>query len=353
MTGRRRTEAGDEAAVHALIDREVLFFGGKGGVGKTTCAAAIALALARRDAGQVLLLSTDPAHSLGDVLGVVAGDEVRAVPGAPRLLVRETDADRAFAERRQRYRHAVDELFTHLRGGSRFDPTFDRAVVRDLMDLAPPGLDELFGILAVIDALFPARSGVPSAAGVPASAGTPGAPGAAAVVVDMAPTGHALRLLALPEIALAWVHALLALLLRYRAVIGLGDLSMDLLALARDLRRLLALLRDPGRARVLAVTRAAELPRLETVRLVRGVRRLGLAVGAVVANALTPPACARCRRAAVRERRALAGLRAGGPSRRLPGYAMILAPSVAPPPRGVAELTRWWSAWALDDGMTA
>ena len=49
--------------------RRLLFFGGKGGVGKTTVAAAAALRLARSDPSRrVLLLSTDPAHSLGDVL---------------------------------------------------------------------------------------------------------------------------------------------------------------------------------------------------------------------------------------------------------------------------------------------
>ena len=52
-----------------LLDRQILFFGGKGGVGKTTCAAAVALA-ASRSGRRVLLVSTDPAHSTSDVLGI-------------------------------------------------------------------------------------------------------------------------------------------------------------------------------------------------------------------------------------------------------------------------------------------
>ncbi|HEX6629892.1 MAG TPA: ArsA-related P-loop ATPase, partial [Gemmatimonadaceae bacterium] len=67
--------------------------GGKGGVGKTTVAATLAVALA--DAGQqVLALSTDPAHSLGDALGQPLGPEPRDVAGVPGLRAAELDAER-------------------------------------------------------------------------------------------------------------------------------------------------------------------------------------------------------------------------------------------------------------------
>src|ERR1043165_5863385 len=52
--------------MRALIEKKVLFFGGKGGVGKTTCASAVALA-ASRSGKRVLLVSTDPAHSTSDI----------------------------------------------------------------------------------------------------------------------------------------------------------------------------------------------------------------------------------------------------------------------------------------------
>jgi len=304
-------------------------------VGKTSCAAAVALALAERPAGgDILLLSTDPAPSLADALATPVGDEPRPVPGVPRLHARELDADRALAARRARYRDAVDELFTALRGSSRFDLAFDRAVVRDLIDLAPPGLDELFGILTVIEALFPDAGGTPAYD---------------TVVLDTAPTGHALRLLELPGAVLEWVHTLMAILLKYRKVIGLGgELGLDLVAISRGLKRLVALLADPASTRMVAVTRAAELPRLETRRLLRGARRLAIPVGAVVVNALTPPGCARCRRAATTERRALATLRreCRSPARRR--CAIIVTPAVAPPPRGRDGLARWRACWELD-----
>ena len=307
----------------------LIVFAGKGGVGKSTCAAATALALARRrpDA-PVLLLSADPAHSLGDVLETALNDDERPVPGAPTgLRARELDADGALARMRARYRDAVEETFDALLRGSRFDVAYDRQALHGLMDLAPPGLDELFAVLAVVEALLERR------------------PPYAVVVLDAAPTGHALRLLAMPETALGWVHALLAILLKYREVVGLGEVAAELVATARRLRALRALLADPTRAGVVAVTRAAELPRRETDRLLARLRRLGIAVPAVIVNALTSGTCTRCRRARAAERRSLA---APGPGTRRRPWSMISTLALAPPPRGVSALERWVRTWELE-----
>jgi len=311
----------------------VLAFAGKGGVGKTSAAAAVGLALAeRRPDARILVLSTDPAHSLGDALGLPLGDDERPVPGLPGLAARELDATAAFARRRERYRASVDEVFDALLRGSRLDIAYDRDVVRELIDLAPPGLDELFGVLSLVDAVLGR-----------------GRPAYDVVVLDTAPTGHALRLLAMPDAALEWVHALLAILLKYRAVVGLGELASDLLDVARDLRELAALLRDPARTRVVAVTRPGALPRLETARLVRGLRRLRIAVGALLVNTVTPPGCGRCRRAIAVERREIAAVTAAVRSAAGRRYAMISAPVEAPPPGGIAGLARWLRRWRWDE----
>jgi len=307
----------------------VLAFAGKGGVGKTSAAAAVAVALAERRAdARVLALSTDPAHSLGDALGQPLGDDERPVAGVPGLFARELDAAAAFTARRERYRASVDDVFDALLRGSRFDVAYDRDVVRELIDLAPPGLDELFGVLSLVEAVLGRERR-----------------GYDVVVLDTAPTGHALRLLAMPDAALEWVHALLSILLKYRAVVGLGELASDLLDVARDLRELAALLRDPARTRVVAVARPAALPRLETARLVRGLRRLGIGVGALLVNTVTPPGCERCRRAAAVEVREIAALVAAVRSAAGRRYAMISAPIEAPPPCGVASLGRWLRRW--------
>ena len=313
----------------APVGTRVLAFLGKGGVGKTSAAAAVALGLAaRRPEARLLMLSTDPAHSLADVLELPLGDDERTVPGAPGLRARELDAEAAFHVRRERYEKAVDELFDGVLGGSRFDVAYDRRVVRELMDLAPPGLDELFGVLTLVDSVL--RSDPPPYD---------------MVIVDTAPTGHALRLLAMPAGALEWVHALLAILLKYRAVMGLGELASDLLDVARELRELSTLLRDAARTRMVAVTRPAALPRLETARLLRGLRRLDIPVGAVVVNAVTPFGCARCGRAVARERVELAALERAVRSAAGERCAMISAPADSPPPGGVNGLRDWLRRW--------
>ncbi len=300
----------------------LLLFGGKGGTGKTTCAAATALALARDEPGRrILLLSADPAHSLGDVLGKKLGDE--PVRLARNLVARELDAALVFERTRERFKEAVDDLFSALRGESAFAETYDRAVARDLIELAPPGIDELFALLSFLDELAPesgeARHDL--------------------VVVDTAPSGHALRLLELPASAQEWVKAILQVILKYRELTGLGRLTEDLVALSRGLRKLRALLADGKRTLFVPVARPAALPRLETARLLRRLDALGIAAPLVVANAVTPAGCARCERARRRERRELAALSRS--ARRV----ILVARAVAPPPRGAGALEEWGRSW--------
>ena len=232
---------------------QLLFFGGKGGVGKTTCSAAVALALAeRRPEARVLLLSTDPAHSLADVLEVPLGDDERAVPALPRGCAPGSWTPGAPS---RAWRDRAPGRASSEAAAARFDAQ-DGGGVQDLLDLTPPGIDELIAVSSLLDAVFDRGA----------------EPAYDLVVVDTAPTGHALRLLEMPELALSWDHYLLSLLLKYREAVGLGDLAAELVELSRSLKRLEALLRDPARARFVAVTRAAELPRRETVRLLRSLR---------------------------------------------------------------------------------
>ena len=304
----------------------LLFFGGKGGVGKTTVATSVALHLAREDSGRrVLLLSTDPAHSLGDVLNVPVGDVAATVAGAPKnLIVRELDAAGALAARRAQLEGALDEIAASI-GIEGAGPAMGAS---ELMNLAPPGIDELFGVLSVVDAR--AQYNV--------------------IIVDTAPTGHALRLLELPDAARDWMQVLLRVLLKYRALVRPGQLAAELVEVSKSIRELIALLRDGSQTRFIVVTRAAELPRRETARLLARLRRLHLSAPAIVVNArtLVPARCPRCRDVAAAERRELAALR------RICGRrcAIIETPLVAPPPRGAKALERWSNTW-IDEGLRA
>ena len=137
----------------------LLFVGGKGGVGKTTCAVALAAAVARgAPHRRVLLVSTDPAHSIGDVLGQRIGDRERRIRGGPgNLVAREIDAAREWRERREQYRESAARLLEA--GSARWsaDLTVDRAIIEELFALAPPGMDEIIGILTMLEALVPGQ----------------------------------------------------------------------------------------------------------------------------------------------------------------------------------------------------
>jgi hypothetical protein len=95
------------------------------------------------------------------------------------------------------------------------------------------------------------------------------------------------------------------------------------------------------------VSRPADLPWLETRRLLAALRRLGLAVGALVVNAVADAGCPRCRRIAGAERRALDRLADEGQRLAGPRAAFVVAPAEVPPPRGPAAIARWQSRWSL------
>jgi arsenite/tail-anchored protein-transporting ATPase len=313
-------------SIAAFAGSKLLFFGGKGGVGKTTVAAATAVRLARaRPDERVLLLSADPAHSLGDALAAPVGDAPRRIVRGPRNLVaREVDAPRALAARRAALESALDEIASafgaEAGGGGR---------ASDLMDLAPPGVDELFGILSVIDARDRYQ----------------------VIVVDTAPTGHALRLLEMPDIAREWVQVLLRVLLKYRSLVRPGQLAAELVRLSQSIRELQTLLHDAAHTRFIVVSRAGEVPRAETVRLLTRLRRLKLATPAIVMNAMTlaPGRCPRCRATAAVEREELRAMRRV--SRGRSGECVIIqAPLSAPPPRGIRALEEWAGQWIAPIG---
>jgi arsenite-transporting ATPase len=307
----------------------LVFLGGKGGVGKTTCAAAIALVLAAETpARPVLLLSTDPAHSLGDVFGQAIGDDpVRVRDGPRNLRVRAIDAARRFAAIRARYAATVDALFARLMSGSNsgvhVDAGQDRAVLNGLIDLAPPGIDELAAVIDVVDMIDADPSEL--------------------VVVDTAPTGHALRLLEMPATVHDWTKALMSILLKYQAVGPLEEFGSVLVRLSQGLGRLRRLLADPDRTSFVAVTRAAALPRLETMDLRNRLEQLGIDASMTIVNAVGRGGCDRCLIESADEKRHIAGLKKETPRT----VAVVVAPAEMPPPFGHAALGRWQHRWHL------
>jgi arsenite-transporting ATPase len=143
------------------------------------------------------------------------------------------------------------------------------------------------------------------------------------VVVDPAPTGHLLRLLEMPQLALAWSHQLLRLMLKYREIAGLGETAREVLAFAQSLRSVDALLRDPARTAVVLVTLDEPVVMEETSRLAREVPRRGVHVSGVVVNR--------------------SGRFTPLPVPEAPVH--FEAPMTTPSPSGVKALRHWTSSW--------
>ena len=167
------------------MNARYLFFGGKGGVGKTTAASATALYLLNKlkKDESILLFSTDPAHSLSDSLDVKVGNrlvEVKQHRGA-RLFAYEMDASLALERFRAEHGKVLAEIAE--RG-----TLLDEDDINELLSLSLPGMDEVMSLfeLSELD-----REGA-----------------YAHIVVDTAPSGHTSRLLRLPEVFDRMVKAL-------------------------------------------------------------------------------------------------------------------------------------------------
>jgi arsenite-transporting ATPase len=284
------------------LARSITIVGGKGGVGKTTVACAIAIAVA--DAGNpTLLVSTDPAPSVGDALDLTVGDDEVAVPGVPGLIARQMDATRAFTAFRDLYQTRIDDLFESLTGRG-MDIAHDREIIRDLFSLAPPGIDELYALTVLGETLEEGRY--------------------SHIIIDPAPTGHLLRLLDMPALAIAWSHELMRMMLKYKEVVGLGEAAQDLLAFAKRTRLLETRMRDAGRSAAVLVTLDEPLVRGETARLLAALHERSLAVSGVVwnrASSSVPP------------------LPTGAP------VPQLLAPLAEPAPVGVDAIRNWSGRW--------
>ncbi|WP_253853251.1 ArsA family ATPase [Prauserella alba] len=243
----------------------IRFFGGKGGVGKTTLAAAFAVRQARRGA-RTLVVSTDPAHSLGDVLGEALSDEPR--PVGESLLAAEISGERQasnrVAEVLEDARHAVPRevlpaVERHLRRAVDSPGTVESALLDRLTDLVErTGQD--WDLL----------------------------------IVDSAPTGHMLRLLSLPELLTPWIEGLAHNRKQARDVDRFADgllgetgaqrdpLLERLQARRRRLEALQTRLRDDARVHLVLVPE--RLPLAETERAADQLAEAGVPLGAVLVN---------------------------------------------------------------------
>ena len=294
-----------------------LLYGGKGGVGKTTMAAATALDSARAGLS-TLVISTDPAHSLSDALEI-------DVPSTPERLYEEIplygveiDPEAAMA--------AGETAFGGQGGpfggdGGPFEDTdgpFDGSGDADdnaTHPFADDGTDTMGGAGGIggLQGALAGESGIGGLLGGP----MPGADEAAAVqllleyldddrfdrvVVDTAPTGHTLRLLELPELLDSMVGRLLTFRQRIESMIdGIKGLFGggpetdsgfdvdDLRELSDRIERLRGALTDPARTDFRIVMVPEEMSVLESKRLREQLDAVDIPVGTVIVNRVMEP----------------------------------------------------------------
>ncbi len=255
----------------SLLDRQVVFFGGKGGVGKTTCSSAFALAASRR--GQrVLLVSTDPAHSTSDIFERPIGPEEREIE--PRLRAIEIDALRESARYVGEVKRDIERMFA---------PAVIRQAHRQIdMAAASPGLADVALLDRMIDLIIEREARYDL------------------IVFDTAPTGHTVQLLRMPEVMETWIRALVK---HRRALVEIdrGTENQDeavsssddpvLAALERRherLKLLRARVLDRANTSFVLVTIPERLAIEETARAAELLAATGIGVGALIVNRILP-----------------------------------------------------------------
>jgi arsenite-transporting ATPase len=232
---------------------EYVLYGGKGGVGKTTMAAATALASARDDT-PTLVVSTDPAHSLSDTLETDVPAEPAQVHETDPLYAAEIDPEDALSDGPF---GGEGNPLAGLLGEDAANPLAG----------SMPGSDEAAAIRLLMEYLDDPRF--------------------ERVVVDTAPTGHTLRLLELPEMLDSMVGKLVTMRERLGGLLDFGEDDADDLGLqefSARVERLRELLRDPTRTDFRVVMVPEELSVRESERLLDRLDTFGVPVGTVVVN---------------------------------------------------------------------
>jgi arsenite-transporting ATPase len=206
-----------------LLEAKLTLVLGKGGVGKTTLSAGLGYRnRAARPQMAVTICSVDPAPSLDDIFQQEVGNESQAVLGDRRFTAAEMDSAVEFSAWVRGVKAKIDEALAGEKSGVHVELSFERRLFTALLDMVPPGVDEVFAVFRILDLL---------------------AAGSQRVIIDMAPTGHALELLRMPERMQVWSRLLLKTLAAHRTLALAQDVAVEIAAFGQRVRELAALLK--------------------------------------------------------------------------------------------------------------
>ncbi len=248
---------------------ELAMFSGKGGVGKSTLSCAFACDLAKKFTGEkIMLLSTDPAHSLEDILKVNVSNTPGTIDSLPNLRVRALDAGELLKDFKQRYGSVLELL---VERGS----FIEAEDLTPVWDLNWPGLDELMGLLEIQRLC--------------------NSPEIDRVVVDMAPSGHTLNLFRLMDFLDKFLNSLELFQEKHRYISKTfsggytEDRADDFLQNLKDeLTRGRQLLENRERSACLVVAIAEPMSLLETERFLNSLKSLKVSCGGIFINQILP-----------------------------------------------------------------
>jgi arsenite-transporting ATPase len=255
-------------------DLKLVIFGGKGGVGKTSCAIATAIALSQNH--KTLLISTDPAHSVSDCLEQEIGFKVVKVAGTANLSAIEVVADEALSVFKAAHHSELKKLLVT-------STNFDNEDIDDMLTLSIPGIDEIMSFKTIIDYIDEG--------------------GYEKYVVDTAPTGHALRLISSPKLLDAWIKVAAKMRWKYRYMITSfsGSYKQDevdafLLSLKRTVKRIENILKDETKCEFIPVCIPEAMAIMETVRLLADLHKSQInARQIIVNNVMVSDDCSFCK----------------------------------------------------------
>jgi arsenite/tail-anchored protein-transporting ATPase len=295
---------------------------GKGGVGKTTISAGLAFH-SRRDHPKdaVTICSIDPAPSLDDIFQADVGNQPRAVLEDSKLQAAEIDAVAEYERWAEEMRQKVEGATSTEVRGVHLDLSFERDLFLAVLDVVPPGVDEIFAAFRILDLVD--RGG--------------------RVQIDMAPTGHALEVLRTPARLLGWARVLLKTLAHHRTLPLARDAAVEIATVSQRVRELATTLTDPKRSEVWVVMLAETLPDRETRRLLTALKEMNTPVAGVFVNRVLMDAgnCMHCQRKQSWQRQTLTTLR----DWKLPVFVVPEFNEEIAGKRGLQRLTK--SLWRL------
>jgi len=295
-------------------DLKLILFGGKGGVGKTSCSTATALHLAKTMPNKkILIFSTDPVHALSDSLGYEIGDNVTGIKGFDNLFALEMDAKKVFDEVKQRYMKEINIIINTLERKG-VDLSVERGIIKHTFSITPPGLDELMALNEIMEFIENDEYDL--------------------IILDTAPTGHMIRLLELPDMALKWFDTLIRWMPQYKGRASIDGIMKLLEETKKDIADTRKMLMDPAQTEFVTVTIAEAMGMLETEDLLASLRNLKVSSKHIIANRLIPSTkCSYCSEKRKEQQRYLAKI-----ERKFSGYKVTKLPMFPHEIQGVESL---------------